>query len=185
MTYLDSCKNKQKNGKKRYVHAMSGVDRAELARLPHLRINQNYLIEVDHRFVDVVFLSQATKLGKVISLDGSLGNLKTYPDQHYRVRVGMISNDGVFQRSKRWTLPEWQLIAWRMYRGDAPINQAIEHLEVATAKAIATYPQLIKRDRSDNARYGRPIALKSKPTGELRILDRAPKAKALRALAKR
>lgn len=181
--------NKMHNGKRSNVATMTGVSRSALASTPSLRINQNYLIEIDHGYVDLVCLATATRLDRAILADSSLGWVKTHKALGYRARVGRVI-DGKFQRSRDLSLAQWDLLASTVFIGAKyPSIEALRlRLAKAVDRAIAIDPKLcLHRDRSGDVRYARPV----KPVGDraigqgITLVKKAPKPSTVRALAKR
>lgn len=181
--------NKMHNGKRSSVATMTGVDRSVLASKPSLRINQNYLIEIDYPYVDLVMLGTATRLNRAVLADSTLGWIKDHKAKKYRARVGRVVN-GSFERSRDLSLNQWQLLADTVFIGAKyPSTEMLrKRLSKAVDRAIALYPKLgLTRDRSDNARYSRATPKPSdRNHGQgLIVVDKPPKPKALRALDKR
>jgi hypothetical protein len=181
--------NKQHNGKRSNVATMTGVSRSTLASKPSLRINQNYEIEIDHGYVDLVMLSTATRLNRAILANSSLGLVKEHGSDRYRVRVGRIVN-GRFERSRSLSLTQLQLLANAVFIGAKypSISALIARLSKAVDRAIEIDPKLgLSRDRSDNPRYARPV----KPTGDrtvgsdITLVTKTPRPSTVRALEKR
>lgn len=180
--------NKMHNGKRSNVATMTGVSRRSLASTPSLRINQNYLIELDHGYVDLVFCGTATRLQRTILRDSTLGWVKEYASDRYRVRVGKVRNNR-FERSRTLSDQQWYLLASRVFPSATypSVSSLVERLSKAVDKAIALCPTLcLHRDRSDNPRYDTRLAPKHRAiAGEIRLTDKTPKPSTVRALAKR
>ena len=180
--------SKAHNGKRTNVATMTGVSRATLASTPSLRINQNYLIEIGHGYVDIVMLATATRLNRAILHDSTLGWVKEHSGKRYRARVGRVI-DGQFQRSRDLTLTQWDLLASAVFIGAKyPSVETLRlRLVKAVDKAISIDPKLgLSRDRSDNARYDTRIKPKHRSiVGTIQLTDKTPKPSTVKALEKR
>ena len=180
--------NKMHNGKRSPVATMTGVSRERLAATPSLRIAQNYYIELDHGYVDLVFCATSTRLQRAILADSTLGWVKDVRSDRYRVRVGKVVNNRL-QRSRTLSDYQWYLLASRVFPSqDYPsVVGLVEKLSTAVDKAIAICPTLcLARDRTDNPRYNPAITHKGRTVaGEIRLTNKQPKPSTVRVLAKR
>lgn len=181
--------NRTHNGKLGNVSTMIGVSRSTLASKPSLRIAQNYYIEIDCGYVELYFCATATRLQHSIDQDGKLGNVKPHLSDRYGVRVGRIVN-GEFWELEELTDRQWYLLACRVFPNTKypSVSQLKVKLSKAVNKAVTLDPKLcLHRDRTDNARYARPVKpISDRTVGNgITIVNKTPKPSTVRALEKR